>query len=486
MSSVWQPKLKRYRHFDGLKSPNRLMSYVSDPDRVAKHAFYPLLSYEKSWKQFAPKGMAREPKKRTIKYASRTDAAVFSYYRYKLGILYEDWLRNCHLSDSVLAYRSIPKNSSNGGKGNIDFAKEAFEKMRDFGACSYACLDISKFFDNLDHKAIKRDWADLLGTPTLPDDHFNVYRNLIRYGEVPLDWAYQGLGIKRDIELADGTMRMGFAALAEDIEPQICYPDQFRKHIVENDLILSFKDRGCPERGIPQGVPLSDLLANVYMRSFDEAALEATIALGGYYARYSDDIIVIIPKDEFALMALVEKLTTFLEKLAHPLRFNPSKLESGLVYPEKGNQRIYRLHGKAGGCNYLGFRFDGSKVFLREKTLGNFWRANSRKIRKEAMAAARRYPGKSTAFVRSKINEGRLLEQTGRVQDFSKVKDLYGSWTFWTYAKRADTAFSSFGSGIGHQLRNHRVKVRDRLDKAVNRATALVKNPNWLAKRKKR
>jgi len=77
------------------------------------------------------------------------------------------------------------------------------------------------------------------------------------------------------------------------------------------------------------------------------------------------------------------------------------------------------------------------------------------------------------------------LEKTGRVQDFIKVADLYGIWTFWTYAKRAEEAFADFGSGIGKQLRNHRTTVRQRLDMAIPKALGLVNSADWKAKRKR-
>ncbi len=384
---------------DGPKRADQLLKLVSDEQWVACHGFYPLVSYEKSWRQFAPKGETRSTKSRTIKYASRTDAAIFSYYRSKLATAYEDWLKTNGLENAILAYRAIPKDNGNGGKGNIEFARDAFDAIRAFGDCTYACLDISGFFDNLSHRKIRSDWCDLLGESDLPPDHYNVFKNLTRHGELPLEWAYQALGIKADIELKDGSARMGFAMHADEIEPQLCFPDEFREYIVGNNLIISYKDRGRPVVGIPQGVPLSDLLANVYMRDFDLEAQKVIAALGGRYWRYSDDIFVILPKDEWVLQDVIATLTKALDELASPLEFKASKTETGLVFATGENQRVMPIIGKGWGCNYLGFRYDGTKVYLRERTLGNFWRANARAVWKAAMAAAKRYPTQSASYV---------------------------------------------------------------------------------------
>ena len=73
------------------------------------------------------------------------------------------------LSDNVLAFRSL-------GKSNIEFAHEAFLSINDFGECGVVALDLSKFFDKLDHAILKDQWANLLGEKKLSPDHFNVFK----------------------------------------------------------------------------------------------------------------------------------------------------------------------------------------------------------------------------------------------------------------------------------------------------------------------
>ena len=60
--------------------------------------------------------------------------------------------------------------------------------------------------------------------------------------------------------------------------------------------------------GIPQGSPISALLANVYMLDIDKKIYEIVTGHNGMYMRYSDDFIIILPD--------IEK-TKALTELAH-------------------------------------------------------------------------------------------------------------------------------------------------------------------------
>jgi hypothetical protein len=45
--------------------------------------------------------------------------------------------------------------------------------------------------------------------------------------------------------------------------------------------------------GIPQGSPISATLANIYMLEFDQEIFDGASSIGGFYQRYSDDLIII-------------------------------------------------------------------------------------------------------------------------------------------------------------------------------------------------
>jgi len=482
---AWSPKVKRYRHFDRIADASSLKRYAMDPANVSRHPFYPLISFQKRWTSYSVKGVRGEEKSRSIKYACRADAAIFSCYRSILAEPYEAHLAAHGISSSVLAYRRM-LSADGRGKCNIDFALSAFEKVRSFQNCSVAALDISGFFDNLDHSKIKRMWCRLFGWSSLPQDHYSVFKHITRYAEVDLDVALRALGIKGDVELNDGSIREGFIRQYADVSPQLCYPDDFRSKIVQPKLIKSYADRGFPKFGVPQGVPLSDLLANLYMIDFDRNISRMMAKFGGYYARYSDDIVLIAPQDEFVMARFINVIDRHLGKMAPRLKIKGSKTEFGVFKSNGASQTYQAVIGKSGGFRYLGFRYDGSAVYLRDQTISNLWRKTAKICNREAVRSSRRYPDKAAVDIWPYVSIGRIVEKTGKVEQFFAKEKSYSAWTFWTYAKRAHEAFSGFGSGIKRQLRNHQAMVTSQMSAALERAVRRRDDPLFAAKRKKR
>ena len=132
------------------------------------------------------------------------------------------------------------------------------------------------------------------------------------------------------------------------------------------------------------------------------------------------------------------------------------------------------IEGQQGknGLEYLGFRFDGNRVYLRDSTLSAFHRKITFSTRRAASALVARYPGKDFDFLIKSFDEAAFIQRFGRVEDFDNSPD-YRTWTFWTYARRAAGVFGSRGMPILRQLRQHR-RVIKRLIKTEIRG-ALVR-----------
>ena len=96
-------------------------------------------------------------------------------YRYLLSQKYEAELNSLGLDTSVLAYRRIPLADGKGGKCNIHFAHEAISKVRKLGTCCVIALDISSYFESLDHIKLKGLWCRMLGVKKLPAAHYHVF-----------------------------------------------------------------------------------------------------------------------------------------------------------------------------------------------------------------------------------------------------------------------------------------------------------------------
>ena len=106
------------------------------------------------------------------------------------------------------------------------------------------------------------------------------------------------------------------------------------------------------ENGVPQGGPLSPLLANVVLHDLDRE-LEKR---GHKFVRYADDFLVLV-KSERAGQRVMTSLTRFLEKKLR-LSVNPTK------------SKVAKLDQ----CRFLGFTFRGKKIVWSEKSLARFQR----------------------------------------------------------------------------------------------------------------
>lgn len=209
-------KIKRYPHIGfPIKKSDRtkwVEKYITDDKKIAAHSFLPFMhktskvrkfrkEYDQSsgelkktinneQKQYRKSPLA--PKKRELYYAGHLDSLIFSYYSHKLSSEYEKKIKEYNLDDVVTAYRSIPvdkDNSKSSNKCNIDFANDAFKHIREYNENEFTVItfDISGFFDNLDHKILREKWIKLLGKgPKLPDDHFNVFKNITRFSYVDI------------------------------------------------------------------------------------------------------------------------------------------------------------------------------------------------------------------------------------------------------------------------------------------------------------
>lgn len=453
--------LKKYPHFDAPLSVSEARALAFNPERVSRHTFYPFLLFKNEWWPFGRKNKAVPQKKsRKIRYAARGDAYIYAYYRHVLSEKYEERLVELGISECVIAYRKIPiGRGSRRGKNNIHFAAEAFDTIYKIGNCCAVALDISKFFESIDHEKLKTVWCGLLGVEHMPNDHWAVFKNITRYAEVDRNEAYQQLGF------AHRTPGRGWEYLRpkNKMPIQLCSPQVFRKKIVDAGLIIPNKN----SYGIPQGAPISDLLANAYLMEFDSKMAAYAFKRGGRYMRYSDDILIILPGDGRAGAGARKYASTLIKEAGERLVIKPEKASTIRFTLKEGRREYVHIDGhRSNGLEYLGFRFDGTNVYLRDSTLSNLNRKISRTLHAEAVALARRYPGKDETYLLSKFNLSTFLQRFGRVEDFVETSPPE-DWTFWTYARRANRVFGTRGRGIFDQLKRQRVLAKRWADDSI-------------------
>ncbi len=461
-------RIRTYPHFDANLSEAEADVLVGDPQKVSKHAFFPFIEYSEGWTKFAAKGLHGKRKSRPIKYASRRDSCIYSHYREILSVAYESALAKRGIERAVLAYRRIPKASGKGNKSNIHFAADAFSEISRMGDCLVYALDISSFFESIDHAVLKQRWKQVMGFSTMPPDHYSVFRNVTRYSTVSREKLYRALGFIGSKNVGGRTVT-GY--IIKRVPLQVCSGKIFRKKVLP---LISANSNAC---GIPQGSPISDVLANLYMLEFDTAMVAEAASLGGSYRRYSDDILLTVPGHADDWQARLKSINSTLTALGSNLKIQPTKttVHKFSKSSTSGQHLCERICGTAGrnGLEYLGFRFDGNRVFLRDSTRSRLQRKMTYTVKAAVWGLLRNYPGKGRAELKSLFNADLVLRKFYKVRDFEAVVTEPDKWTFWTYAIRAQKVLGDSGRPIGRQLRNFRRSIVHKANRLIDATTAI-------------
>lgn len=419
---------------------------VTDPERVARHSFYPFLGFTMETmriKKNEDGGLDLNPKPRAIKLAAHMDAAICLHYGAILKEPYESQVRELGLGPCVTAFRR----QEESGRNNIYFANEVFEYIQSHRPCVALGLDVSKFFDRLDHGVLKERWAATLGVERLPPDHFALCKYITRFAWVDRDKAFSAVGISRHNPRPKDCHRL-----------RICSAEQFRTQIREGGLIWKNPKEG---KGIPQGSPISALLSNIYMLEFDRVMLEATNHVGGLYRRYCDDILLVVPpqaEDETYRIA-----GEGIRRLG--LNLNVDK-ELIVSFPAG-----YGQHAEGGkSLQYLGFEFNGRQKLIRGSSLVRYYGKMRRGVslakqtqRKENRARSKQGLGPTPLRTRKlKIRYSYLIRRRFELQ---QGQDRVCKENFITYAYRAADTMKA--PEIKRQVKNHWNKLQEEIAKPL-------------------
>lgn len=343
---------KPYAHFDlrvSLSMPS-IRKYVMDRAKIVTHSFYPFIHFEKKNSRYGKKG----PKKpRELYYCSHLDRCVYQRYAFLLNYQYNIWAYENSIDDVAIAYRD------NLGKNNIDFAKDAFDAIRNFPQCFILVGDFTNFFDNLEHQYLKKMMCEVLGVERLPQDYFSVFKNITRFSS----WGW------KDIVKAAG----------ENIEER-----GVRKKINSKDTVLtkeqfqkSKKDikKNVSGVGVPQGSPISAVLSNIYMIEFDKYIKRYVASKSGIYMRYSDDFIIVLPYERDAEIAdFTSYIFSYVESMKGLIDLQKEKTS---CYTYK-NEVVYE-GDQPSSINYLGFLFDGKNIRIRPRAITKYYYRMRRK-----------------------------------------------------------------------------------------------------------
>jgi len=414
-------RLRHYLHFDRPIGESKAADMVATPEIIARHSFYPFLSYEVTSKKISKEGgnVQYKDKVRPIAFASHVDSHIYSYYGHLLSELYEERLERLGIGQSVLAFRKL-------GKSNIDFALDAFNDISKRGACTAIAFDISGFFDNLDHCILKNLWCSLCGVERLQPDHYAVYKSITKFSIVDRKLLYRQLGYS----LNNPPVNL----------KRVCSPDEFRNKVRKAGLVV----KNSNERGIPQGSPISAILSNIYMLDFDEFVADTVREQGGSYYRYCDDMLFIVPTQWRNNIAdLVRRKIKSLK-----IDINVKKTEIRDFTHDGGQLQSDKP------LQYLGFMFDGKQITIRSAAFAR----HSARMRKAVRLAKKKKIKENSA----RIQNGKSPDDLYKRKLYSKYSHL-GKRNFVRYGLRAARKMNS--KAISRQIKPLWKRLKEEIDK---------------------
>lgn len=477
-------KTKGYVHLDlpivSGKMKKNVYFYITNPDNIKKHAFLPLIRRVVKSYPYREKIVEGEKKKaikkkvRNISFSSHLDSAIYSYYAYGLYNKYEQFLKSNFIEEEVVAYRKIENNNRKGNKCNIDIAYDVFEKIKylvtnnrsDLGVITF---DIKGFFDNLDHGMIKESWKRIMGYKNMPEDVYHVYKSIVHYSYIYETEIFNKF--KDRLLTKRGLKKVKRIEYMRDKNVIAFCPQEGISEIRRLHLI---KQRKKTETyGIPQGLPISAIIANVYMANFDVEVKKYIQQIGGVYRRYSDDIIVLCPSEN------IEKCKDFVinEIKKYKLEIEQRKTNT-FLFTLLENEKIICQHEEKGinkKLEYLGFSFDGERILIKDASLCKFYRKMHRYINRSSYYAVHinnKTVGKlfisrlitRFTFAGSRTHPLRIRDKNNHSK-FIKIKNKVTYGNFLTYVNKSAIIMNE--PAIKHQLK--------RVSKKLNRYILLAK-----------
>jgi hypothetical protein len=491
----WLLKLKKYTHFSPKfeeKHKPFIRAYVSNPDKVISHRFYPFIHYSIKQNGFRrPTNDLGEKedlrvvkkKKREIFYADHLDSQIFSYYGYLINEKLEEIYKlDKNLHDSIIAYRAIYFDS-NRNKCNIDFANEVFTHIK----CSNKlhltalCIDIKSFFDTLDHNILKKAWYGIFEQKNLPLDHYKVFKAITQFTYVEIGDLIQ--------EFKEFKIKKLKYLKKKEIVSFCKSGLEFRERVKNKGLLkynkFDFKNTKIRNYGIPQGASISATLSNLYMLGFDMEMSKKAVEVGGLYRRYSDDILFVCDNSQIENMKsfVYDYITTQLnlvvqEQKTQEVTFKRENEDEKWSCTTKENNKERSMP-----LSYLGFDFDGVNIRVRQKSLSLYYRNLKRLIRRKARYAffalahnnKSKHPKKDAWIFRHRIYKTK--------SHLGSKKKKIGEKVYWgNYISYINTASKVMNEPILiRQIRNH-WKIIESQIKEFEEIHELEKTPSRRAK----
>lgn len=359
-------KRKAYTHFDDNIDVERVKRLIENPKYILRHKFYPLIKYSLQTIKYAKEEDTIEKikklKNRPISYASHVDRYIYQYYANYYNKMLNRFLESKKIDESVVAYR-LDRSFS-----NITVANDVFNFIISTESSNIYVGDFKSFFDSLGHTNLKNRIKKISIDNCISQDEYKIYKSITKYSyfemtDIEKYYIDKGLSKKQIKKL-----------------PRY-FPDNFNQ--IKNKYIKKYSDLSN-DRGIPQGTPLSGVMANIYMIEFDAEMEKFAATNQGIYRRYSDDFILVV-NDSCSLDKVSYLLSDLLDRDQF-LKIEETK-SIKLKYREKS---FFDSDSNKANLTYLGFSFDGEKVKIRDSSITNYFSKLNRFITKEIQIEKRK------------------------------------------------------------------------------------------------
>ena len=188
-------------------------------------------------------------------------------------------------------------------------------------------------------------------------------------------------------------------------------------------------------KGMPQGGPLSPVLANVHLHPLDQELQKR----GLRFARYADDLTVYV-KSERAAERVLESLGKWIAK---HLKLEVNARKSGWRKPEEGN--------------FLGYRLERGGFALSEKAITAFREKARRRLDNRRSWSWERHILEWQQFIRGWSNYARLSEwyDLGDLSGWCRRHVRKLCWQRWHNWKGRRRAFERLGAAEHHVRAAH-------------------------------
>ncbi len=452
---------KKYRHFDNpISLIVRKRGLLTNPEEICRHSFYPLIKIQlrKNKLRQVPslasskKVKRDEPKIREILLCSHIDSLIYSYYAFLLSEEYETYLQKNHIFDFPIAYRKLK------GKCNIEFSHEVIEHIKNQkNGCWILLFDFKDFFGSLNHLILKEKIQRVLNVERLSPDWFSIYKNITKYSFIAQEKIFE---IK---EIPVGERKKSLKKLKRWFSPK-----EFRQ-------LSSYINKNSSGIGIPQGSPISAILSNVYMIDFDQELAETISRLKGFYRRYSDDFIVVIPRSEDCDP---EDIKNNIISLAenYELKIEEHKTKIFSFNGRRIFEKVGKLY-KLSVLTFLGFSFDGRNSSIKAGTISRGYNKLLReaKILEKLLDKYEQGEKEVTPPFPENLRE-RILYVKNRKRKFCRAKKKDNKKkNFITYGYKASKIFNN-NEGMLHAMRNLRNRIGAKLRRYRKRRASAIES----------